>query len=371
MPTALLSSGQLQPPASPPPPSLTLESLAEWVQSTFEAAEACYSTLESLVQKMVSSSEACSSQTDLALQEIRDLLRGCLLLLSSLYLKSSPPKAYDSSREKGCTFLNSCLIFFTLAGDHFPSKHARVLWALSYMNKGCAAHFAKCVMLLTFAGFDVHIWGEFHAVFICGFCEQNEEEQAQLVLKGQSYFHNPKSLQSIEKYINTFAGLVLKSGYSDEKSLIMKFCRGLPSSLEAQVSNLPVESRPLTLASWYKRVVEVERNCHATQLFCASHAPLMAPPKASLVLSQSRLPTPSAPARAPIGFASASPCPSPVPAACPAPTPASSLSLGVPMDIDCTRSTQYAPGVCRCCQKPGHFAQECPQGFDICLIVMF
>ncbi|PPR07698.1 hypothetical protein CVT24_003192 [Panaeolus cyanescens] len=78
MPMASSSSGQLQPPASPPPPLLTLESLAEWVQSTFKAAEAHYSTLESSVQEIVLSSEACSSQTDLALQEIRDLLRGVL-----------------------------------------------------------------------------------------------------------------------------------------------------------------------------------------------------------------------------------------------------------------------------------------------------
>ena len=183
-------------------------------------------------------------------------------------VKPADPRPFNGSREHGRSFLNSCTIYFALAGDQFADENARVLWALSFMNGGRAALFAKRAMTPGFAEFSLHSWTDFEDAFTRDFCEQHEEEHAQLALEGTAYH---QARQSAEDYVDAFRDLVLKSRYQDERALIMKFCHGLLPSLEQQVANLPAKSRPTSLAAWYHRTVKAERNRQTNQLFRLAH----------------------------------------------------------------------------------------------------
>ncbi|KAG5352646.1 hypothetical protein C0989_001268 [Termitomyces sp. Mn162] len=52
-----------------------------------------------------------------------------------------------------------------------------------------------------------------------------------------------------------------------------------------------------------------------------------------------------------------------IPAACP-------LLPGIPMDIDTAKQLYAALPLCQRCQKPGHFAQHCPLGLEVCYLSM-
>ncbi|KAG6825092.1 hypothetical protein H0H92_004729 [Tricholoma furcatifolium] len=52
-----------------------------------------------------------------------------------------------------------------------------------------------------------------------------------------------------------------------------------------------------------------------------------------------------------------------------APVAASKLSMGVPMDINTAHCKGPLPtSVYHCCSKPSHWAQDCPEGFDVCYL---
>ena len=40
------------------------------------------------------------------------------------------------------------------------------------------------------------------------------------------------------------------------------------------------------------------------------------------------------------------------------------------MDVDWTHGWTSFPIICRCCNKPGHYARECPNAFDVRMMTM-
>ncbi|KAG5333760.1 hypothetical protein C0989_004952 [Termitomyces sp. Mn162] len=60
----------------------------------------------------------------------------------------------------------------------------------------------------------------------------------------------------------------------------------------------------------------------------------------------------------------------PVPALTPATPAACPLLLGIPMDVDVAQQLHATPLLCWRCKKPGHFAQHCPMGLEVCYLSM-
>ena len=53
---------------------------------------------------------------------------------------------FDRDRGKGCAFLNTSCLYFTIIGDLFPNDQACIHWVLSFFKLDHAACFANKVL---------------------------------------------------------------------------------------------------------------------------------------------------------------------------------------------------------------------------------
>ena len=61
-------------------------------------------------------------------------------------VKPAMPADFDSNREKGHAFFNTCCIYFTVIRDLFPSDQSRIHWALSFFKSDRAARFTNKIL---------------------------------------------------------------------------------------------------------------------------------------------------------------------------------------------------------------------------------
>ena len=61
-------------------------------------------------------------------------------------VKPAMPADFDGDRERGCTFFNTCCIYFTVVGDLFPNDQSQIHWVLSFFKLDQAACFANKVL---------------------------------------------------------------------------------------------------------------------------------------------------------------------------------------------------------------------------------
>jgi hypothetical protein len=167
------------------------------------------------------------------------------------------------------------------------------------------------------------------------------EAAAVNILETTAYFQGK---QSVDDYLDRFRDLIDDSGYTDPKTIVVKFCRGLDCrislALAGMASGCPSDTDPET---WFKLAVLMDQNHAADEAFQASyrqtHIPASATPTRGLVF----------------------PCPPPPHFSHINPTPGNPI----PMDIDAARKAKALPDTCRRCGKTGHWAKECNLCFDV------
>jgi len=172
----------------------------------------------------------------------------------------------------------------------------------------------------------------------------NSESAAINVLETTAYFQGK---QMVDDYLDQFHDLIYDSGYTDLKTVVVKFCRGLDHRISTALTGMtygrPSDTDP---EAWFHLTVWMNQNHMADEAFHVSHRqPYVPTPAASRPLVMSR-PLPNAPAAC---FAH------------------SNLSPGNPvlMDIDAARKTKAAPDTCQRCGKAGHWAKDCDLRFDV------
>jgi len=165
------------------------------------------------------------------------------------------------------------------------------------------------------------------------------------MLETSSYFQGKRT---VDDYLDQFQDLIYDSGYTDSKTIVVKFCRGLDRWIAAALAGMafgrPSDTDP---EAWFKLAVRMDQNHAADEAFQASH-------RIPIVAAQaSRLPTSAVPrlppAAPPVRFAHSRPSP----------------GNPVPMDIDATRRARPAPDTCRRCGAAGHWAKDCDLRFDV------
>ncbi|KIJ40792.1 hypothetical protein M422DRAFT_89836, partial [Sphaerobolus stellatus SS14] len=259
-------------------------------------------------------------------------------------VRPSNPPDFDGDREKGQPFLNSCSLYFSIAGSAFQNKKARISWALTFFKTGQAASFADQILRTQshmgkpyFAN-----WAAFELEFKKHFMPWNRQVTAITQLEGSSWYQGS---DSVDEYTNWFHELVFHSGYVDEANLVVKFKKGLSKSLRMTVVTMDPPPAFDDLEAWIEaaqRVADVRETSKAP-----TTVPRMMPPAPPVRTFnyQARLPIPAASTRH---------------------EPTQAPDGPVPMDVDWTGGKASISNiVCRHCGKTGHIARFCDTIFDV------
>jgi hypothetical protein len=222
------------------------------------------------------------------------------------------------------------------------------------MKKGRASRFAQRILREQMEKKVIlyPTWDKFRTVFISEFCPKNETQMALAKLETSGYFQGKRS---VDDYIDDFRELIDQAGYKEGLPIVAKFRRGLNRDIQDQIAQLVI-GRPSDqdAEEWYKAAVVAEENRTANTLFHGASRTSAPAPR-----------TPGSQFLSPPRFGTAPTMPWPKPQAVPSfPKPAPA-QYPVPMEIDASRNKKELPDVCRRCGKPGHWARDCPQKYDI------
>jgi len=265
-------------------------------------------------------------------------------------LKPSFPPDFAGDRNSGKAFLTSCRTYIRLCPESFEDEPTKIIWAMSYMKSGRAGRWAtrEFELEVRIGSLRFTDWFDFEDEFRKDFLPLDSEATAINILEGNTYFQGKRT---VDDYLDQFRDLVEDSGYTDPKTLVVKFRRGLDrriaSALGSMAAGRPADNKP---EDWYRLAVQMDQNRAAEEAFQSSHrqgpmqgAGLLRIPQ-TMKITSSPLAT-----RPPPHFTHVNPSP----------------GNPVPMDIDTAQKAKALAEDCRRCGEPGHWARDCPLRFDI------
>jgi len=178
-------------------------------------------------------------------------------------------------------------------------------------------------------------WSDFRDEFQKEFCPAHSDAAAINKLETTSYFQRTRS---VDEYLDKFLDLIAEAGYTDPKTLVVKFRRGLNPQVQNMVATM-ASGRPSDIfpTAWYEAARNIDQNRASNEAFQSSfRSSAPARPVTSGIL---RPPT----------MAHVTPSP----------------GHPVPMDVDANRRRTMLPLSCYRCKKPGHKSPDCPLRFDV------
>jgi hypothetical protein len=138
------------------------------------------------------------------------------------------------------------------------------------MNQGQAQKWANCVYHWEAAPTNVgnsHFvdWDDFRSRFRTEFFPLHSDAVATNKLEGTSYF---QGRQTVDDYLDDFRDLISDSSYSDPKTIVVKFQRGLNPSVADAVATM-ASGRPddLDPEAWYEAAIRFDQNQAANAAF--------------------------------------------------------------------------------------------------------
>jgi len=139
-------------------------------------------------------------------------------------LKPALPLEFDGDHTKGMMFLNSCQVYIHLCPNSFTDEQAKIVWAMS-MKAGQAAKWSAHVFRWQEqpenVGYHKFVdWEDFQDGFKREFCPVYADSAAINQLESTAYFQKSRS---VDEYLDEFQDLIMEVGYSDPKTIVVKF----------------------------------------------------------------------------------------------------------------------------------------------------
>lgn len=255
------------------------------------------------------------------------------------------PSEFDGDRSKGLAFLYSCQTYIRLCSDSFSDDQTKITWALSYMKSGRAALWSARIFRWEEDNPGVRKflnWEEFRQTFKGEFCPAYSDQAAINRLETMSYFQNKRS---VDAYLDEFQDLITEAGYTDPKTIVVKFRRGLDPRIQDAIATM-ASGRPSDIipAQWYDAARIIDQNRATNEAFRSSYrAPtsVQSHPQPRQAVPGILRPLPT--------HTHVNPSP----------------GYPVPMDVDAARKKTSLPITCYRCGEPGHKAPDCKLRFDV------
>src|SRR6266545_4296072 len=110
--------------------------------------------------------------------------------------------------------------------DPFNDDEMKIMWVMSYMKIGCANCWATHEFKLETKTSHLHFidWLDFEEEFRKDFLLLDAEATAINTLETSTYFQGKCS---VDNYLDVFKDLIEDLGYSNPKTIVIKFCQGL------------------------------------------------------------------------------------------------------------------------------------------------
>ena len=166
---------------------------------------------------------------------------------------------FSGERHNGRVFLNSCSLYIHLALEQFHNEQEKILWALTFFKSGRAAKWSENVFRqeADTGVFPIQTWRDFKQQFRVHFFPVNTEVDAINGLKDTSYH---QGAQTVDDYLDNFQALVSDAGYTDPRTLVVKFRRGLRIGIQNQIATMPYGRLADTDPNaWYRAAQRIDQ----------------------------------------------------------------------------------------------------------------
>ena len=129
-------------------------------------------------------------------------------------------------------------MYICLCSDSFRSEQTKITWALSYMKSRTALKWAEWIFQWEEKneGYPRFLdWEEFQKEFQKDFCLAHSDVAAINKLESTSYY---QKTQSVNDYLDKFVELVAEAGYTDPKTTVVKFQKGLEPHIQNTIATM-------------------------------------------------------------------------------------------------------------------------------------
>jgi len=130
------------------------------------------------------------------------------------------------------------MLYLRLAPDQFTCDEEKIFWTLAFFKDGCAVKWSKNLFHqeADTGIFPIQSWVDFEQQFQSQFFPVNAEADAINTLEGSSYYQGN---WTVDNYLDSFLILASDTGYTDPRTLVVKFRCRLKLNVQSQIATMP------------------------------------------------------------------------------------------------------------------------------------
>ena len=146
-----------------------------------------------------------------------------------------------------------------MAPEQFICNEEKIFWTLAFFKDGHAVKWSEnlfCQEVDT-GIFPIQSWTDFEQQFQSQFFPVNAEADAINTLEGSSYYQRN---WTVDDYLDSFLILASDAGYTDPRTLVVKFHCRLNLNVQSQIATMPF-GRPTDtdLEAWYAAAQKIDQ----------------------------------------------------------------------------------------------------------------